>query len=123
MSLFDDLPDAPAPSPRVSLHKPVKPAKRARAGARTASDGIDVDRATMHRDPANYETLITSDPIPKAEVKKKVDAIKKKYKHLTNHQALMLLIYRASSQATMLCAGDNGGGRYARYCQQIGVRY
>lgn len=86
-------------------------------------DGIDVDRATACRDPANYVTLITSDPIPKSEVKKKVDAIKKKYKHLTNHQALMLLIHRASAQATMLSTGDNGGGRYVRYCHEIGVAF
>jgi hypothetical protein len=86
-------------------------------------DGIDVDRACARRDPANYETLITSDPIPLAQVKEEIKKIRKKYKHLTNEQAIMLLIYRASAQATMLCSGDSGGGRYARYCQQIGVKF
>jgi hypothetical protein len=99
---------------RRTKHKPITLAP---------DDGIDVDRACARRDPANYETLITSDPIPDSKVKKNIRVIKKKYKHLTNEQAIMLLIYRASAQVSMLCAGDSGGGRYARYCHQIGVKF
>jgi hypothetical protein len=100
---------------RASVRKP-RP-------ARVLDDGIDVDRATARRDPTNYETLITSDPISVSEVKKKIASIRKKYPHLTKHMALQLLIYRASAEVSMVVSNSDGGGRYARYCHEIGVRY